>query len=223
MLQVPQQTVFEKYSFNPYQFAVPEEIGRDFHSQHATYFSGCSKVLDLGAGRGLFLRELKDNGIEGLGVENDSESIAVGEKFDVQFIKADIFHFLRAEENKAVLAQCDGIYCAFVLEHLDPEQVFELFHLVRTKCAPNVRCRFITNNPEDLDVLGYTLWVDLTHRRLYPCDLLVGMAKSQGFTKVTASVFSGLTLNWIGRFKVLICKIRWGRKRGRPNLLLDCS
>ena len=223
MLEVPRQTVFEKYNFNPFQVAVPEEIARDFHSQHVRYFSGCSKVLDLGAGRGLFLRELKDKGIEGLGVENDSESIAVGEKFGVRFIKADIFQFLRAEENRNVLAQCDGVYCAFVLEHLDPEQVLELFDLVRIKCAPNVRCRFITNNPEDLDVLGYTLWIDLTHRRLYPCDLLIAMAKNRGFATVTASVFGGLALNWLGRLRVFICKLRWGAKRGAPNLLLDCS
>ena len=223
MLDAPHQTVFEKYNFNPFQVAVPEEVALDFHSRHVGYFAGCSKVLDLGAGRGLFLRELRKKGIEGIGVENDSDSIKVGEELGVPYIKADIFEFLRAEENRKVIAQCDGVYCAFVIEHLDPEQVFELFHLVRQNCAPNVRCRFITNNPEDLDVLGYTLWVDLTHRRLYPRDLLVAMAKSQGFTMATAKVFSGLRLSWLRRFKVLICKLRWGSKRALPNLLLDCS
>jgi len=223
MIEAPHQTVFEKYKFNPFQVAVSEDVAVDFHSRHVEYFAGCSKVLDLGAGRGLFLRELKKKGIDGIGVENDSESIKVGEKFGVRCIKADIFEFLRAEENRKIIAECDGVYCAFVIEHLDPEQVFELFHLVRKNCAPNVRCRFITNNPEDLDVLGYTLWVDLTHRRLYPCDLLVAMARSQGFSVATAKVFSGLSLNWFQRFKVFICKLRWGAKRGSPNLLLDCS
>jgi SAM-dependent methyltransferase len=221
-MNVPKPEVFERYDFNPYQLAPPEAVMLDFHGRHVEHFVGCSNVVDLGAGPGFFLRELKRRGINGLGVENYGESIAVGEKHGVKYIKANIFDFLRADNFREIRERCDGVYCCHVIEHLEPEEVFELFRLVKQNCAPNVRCRFITNNPTDIDVLGYIFWVDLTHRRLYPANLLCAMAKSQGFTTVTAKAFSGTATSLFQKFKLLICKIRWGAKRGAPNLLLDC-
>src|SRR5260370_4970192 len=98
MLEPSDQNVFETYKFNPYQFSLSEELMLDFHGRDVAYFSGCSKVLDLGAGRGFFLRELKKKGISGIGIENYSESIAAGEKFGVNYVKADIFDFLHADD-----------------------------------------------------------------------------------------------------------------------------
>jgi SAM-dependent methyltransferase len=222
-MEVPSADIFEKYKFNPYQFGLSGDLMLDFHCRHVAYFAGCSRVVDLGAGPGFFLRELKKRGIPGIGVENYDGSIATGEKFGVDYIKANIFDFLRADNFREIRQTCDGVYCCHVIEHLGPEEVFELFRLVKQNCAPNVRCRFITNNPADLDVLGHTFWMDLTHRRLYPADLLAAMARSQGFANATTKAFSGIRINWLERIKVLICKLRWGSKRGAPNLLLDCS
>lgn len=222
-LESPDPNIFETYNFNPYQFTLSDELILDFHRRHVAYFSGCSKVLDLGAGRGLFLRELKKKGIPGLGVENHRDSIIAGEKFGINYIKADIFEFLRADDYHEVATQCDGVYCCHVIEHLEPAEVFELFRRVKENCAPNVRCRFITNNPTDIDVLGYNFWMDLTHRRLYPPELLVAMAKSQGFTMAAAKCFRGRRLNLFGQIKWFFRRLRWAGKRGLPNLLLDCS
>ena len=223
ILESPESNTFEIYDFNPYQFSLSENLMLDFHRRHVAYFAGCSKVLDLGAGRGFFLRELKKKGIAGFGVENHPESIAAGEKFGVQYIKADIFDFIRSDNCHEVAGQCDGVYCCHVIEHLQPAEVFELFRRVKENCAPNVRCRFITNNPADIDVLGYNFWMDLTHRRLYPSDLLIAMAKSQGFTMATAKAFCGRRLNLFGQIKWLLRRLRWGRHKGMLNLLLDCS
>ena len=223
MMNVPDADVFETYKFNPYQFGLSEELMLDFHGQHVGYFAGCSKVVDLGAGPGFFLRELEKRGIAGFGVENYPESIAAGEKFGVKYVKANIFDFLRSDNFHEIRKQCDGVYCSHVIEHLGPAEVFELFRSVKQNCAPNVRCRFITNNPADIDVLGDTFWMDLTHRRLYPAKLLVSMSQSQGFTTATARAFSGIRINWFTRLKVFLCRLRWGAKRGSPNLLLDCS
>ncbi len=214
---------FAKYNFNPFQFTPTDAALRNFHQRHVSFFAGCSKVLDLGAGRGFFLQELKAAGIDGVGVEQHRESIEVGEKAGVRYVVNDIFGFFASEEGRACAAECDGVYCAHVLEHFEAEQVFELFRLVKTICAPDVRARFITNNPADIDVVTSVFLMDLTHRRLYPPALLVAMAKSQGFKNAHAWVFLGLKLGrraWLRR--ILDWPI-WRQHKWRPNLGLDCS
>jgi SAM-dependent methyltransferase len=218
-----EQGLFERYGFNPFQFTPSDDLLLDFHRRQVSYFFGCTRVLDLGAGRGFFLRQLKANGISGIGVENHDDSIAIGKASGVEYSVSDIFTFFQSSEGRSVAVTCDGVYCAHVLEHFDPEQVFELFRLVKTYCAANVRCRFITNNPADIDVLGGVFLMDLTHKRLYPPSLLVAMANSQGFEKATASVFLGMRLGKWDMLRRVWERPFWGRHKWLPNLRLDCS
>src|SRR5262249_53721815 len=54
MLHSPESDLFETYGFNPYQFSLSDTEMLEFHRRQVSYFVGCSKVLDLGAGRGFF-------------------------------------------------------------------------------------------------------------------------------------------------------------------------
>lgn len=214
---------YNKYNFNPFQFTGPDWWLRDFHSRHVHYFDGCKRVLDLGAGRGLFLECLRNGGIEGIGVESYGPSAEEGEAKGIQFVRNDIFQFFNSPEGQTIAAECDGVYCSHVLEHLDPEEVFELFRSVKNYCAPNVKARFITNNPADLSVLGSVFWGDLTHKRLYPGFLLEGMAKSQGFVTTRSKIFLGLKLGRRDRIRRFIDRFIFGIHKWHPNLLLDCQ
>ena len=213
---------FSKYNFNPFQFTGPDWWMKDFHSRHVAYFKGCKRVLDLGAGRGFFLECLKTGEIDGVGVESHDASVREGEAKGLRYYQSDIFSFFDSEAGRKVASTCDGVYCAHVLEHLDPEEVFRLFKAVKEACPPGVRCRFITNNPADIDVLGGVFWGDLTHKRLYPGILLEGMAKSQGFSGTRSENFLGLKLGRKDQFKRLIDRFVWGPHKWHPNLLLDC-
>ena len=213
---------FLSYNFNPFQFTGPDWWMKDFHSRNVAYFKGCKRVLDLGAGRGFFLECLKEHSIEGLGIESHEESVIEGEIKELKFIRKDIFSFFESEEGRWIAATCDGIYCAHVIEHLDPEEVFRLFKAVKDYCASGVRCRFITNNPADIDVLGHVFWGDLTHKRLYPGVLLEAMAKSQGFTQTRSENFLGLKLGKKDQLRRFRDRFFWGRRKWLPNLLLDC-
>jgi O-antigen chain-terminating methyltransferase len=216
------ENVFEKYGFNPFQFTGPDELMRDFHRRHVSYFKGCRQVLDLGAGRGFFLREAKEAGLHAVGVENHPGSVQEGKDQGLSYFETDMFLFFQSPEGQALAKNCDGVYCAHVLEHLEPEKVFELFRAVRTHCAPGVRCRFITNNPADITVLGYVFWGDLTHRRLYPGQLLEEMARSQGFKQTFSKTFLGLKIGKRQFLQRLWEKPFWGAHKWLPNLLLDC-
>ena len=213
---------FAKYNFNPYQFTPPEETLRDAHRRHVSFFSGCRRVLDLGAGRGVFLRELGPAGIEGLGVENHAPSIAEGRQNGVNYFEADIFEFFASSEGRRLAAGFDGVYCCFVIEHLDPKEVFELFRAVKDCCAPNVRCRFITHNPEDIDALGTCFFGDLTHKRLYVPSVLAAMARSQGFARTEFKTFLGMKLGKKDTLRRIRDWFLWGKHKWRPNYYLDC-
>lgn len=214
---------YSKYNFNPFQFTGPDWWMKDFHSRNVAYFKGCEKVIDLGAGRGFFLECLHDVGISGIGVESHLPSVLEGEKKGLCFVKQDIFSFFESQEGQALAAECDGVYCSHVLEHLDPEEVFLLFKSIKEHCAEGVRCRFITNNPADISVLGHVFWGDLTHKRLYPGILLEGMAKSQGFLTVSSRNFLGLRLGIRQTLRRLWDRPFWGQNKWLPNLMVDCS
>ena len=213
---------FARYNFNPFQFTPGEDLLLDAHSRHVPFFQGCQQVLDLGAGRGFFLRELAKASIAGVGVEKHAESIAEGHRHNLRYFEADMFEFFERPDGRALAAQCDGVYCCFVLEHLDPEQVFELLRAIKTSCAPNVRCRFITHNPEDIDALGTCLYGDLTHRRLYVPSVLAAMARSQGFARAEFKTFLGMKLGKKDKLRRVRDWFLWGKHKWRPNYQLDC-
>ena len=216
-------TDYSSFNFNPFQFTGPDWWMKDFHSRHVSYFSGCKRILDLGAGRGFFLECLKEHGQDGLGVESHVPSVELGESKGLQFSRMDIFSFFASPEGQALASTCDGVYCAHVIEHLEPVEVFELFKAVKTFCAPGVRARFITNNPGDITVLSQVFWGDLTHKRLYPGFLLEGMAKSQGFTNVESRNFLGLKLGKKDQIRRLWDRLFWGQHKWLPNVLIDCK
>ena len=213
---------FSEYNFNPFQFTGPDWWMKDFHSRHVAFFQGCKQVLDIGAGRGFFLECLKEQGIKGIGIESHEVSVIEAKSKGLNYIQKDIFSFFESEEGQKVAASCDGIYCAHVIEHLDPEEVFRLFKVVKDMCASGVRCRFITNNPADIDVLGGVFWGDLTHKRLYPGGLLEAMAKSQGFTQTRSKNFLGTKLGIKSQMKRFFDRFIWGKHKWLPNLMLDC-
>ncbi len=214
---------FNKYNFNPFQFTGPDWWMKDFHSHHVDYFLGCQRVLDLGAGRGFFLECLKERGIAGIGVESHIPSVEQAEAKGLIFSRMDIFEFFSSEDGQKLASTCDGVYCAHVLEHLDPGQVFELLKAVRQFCPFNVRCRFITNNPADISVLSHVFWGDLTHKRLYPGFLLEAMAKSQGFTQTRSVNFLGVKIGKKDFLRRVWDRLFWGRHKWLPNVLLDCN
>lgn len=211
-----------EFGFDPSLFAGPEWRIRDFHARQVSFFHGAKRVLDLGCGRGLFLEALKQAGIDGVGVDMSANAVECCRGKRLAAHHADVLGFLESEEGRRVAGTCDAVYCAHVVEHLDPIDVLRLFRAVKTHGAPGVRFRVITNNPEDVTVLGHVFWADLTHRRLYPGCLLEAMAASQGFASVESQTFLGLKLGKRERVMRWLEKPFWGRYKWLPNLRVDC-
>lgn len=215
------QDYLRRYGFNPFASDAPEWWLSDFHRRHVSYFAGCEQVLDLGAGPGLFLAELHEAGIRGIGVESFGPQVEQGRARGLTYCESDIFSFFASPEGRAIAGASDGIYCSHVLEHLDPPLVFALFDAIHQHCRPGARLRMITNNPADISVIGGVFWGDLTHRRLYPPELLARIAANRGFRVTQCRTFLGLKLGKKQQLRRLWDGFFWGANKWLPNLLLD--
>ena len=138
---------------------LPDSLQRRFHRRHVAYYRGCRFVIDIGAGKGLFLEELHASGIHGIGVESHGPSVEEGRAKGLEYFTADIFSFFDSSEGRKIAAWADGIYSSFLLEHLEPQEIFALFDAIKKYCACGVRVRMITHNPADLGVLAMSFGV----------------------------------------------------------------
>ncbi len=139
-------------------------------------FTGCSKVLDIGCGRGEFLQALAERGIDGIGIDADPKCVARCAEKGLQ---------VQATEALAHLSEhplaCDGIMCSHVIEHLQPDQAQELLAGCFSALQPNGLLVIVTPNSKSLNVVADMFWRDPTHARLYPLSLLEIMLAREGF------------------------------------------
>jgi SAM-dependent methyltransferase len=139
------------------------------------YFKGCRKALDLGSGRGEFLGLLKKAGIPAIGVDSDPDAITTCSNAGFDVIKDDIFSFLDLNGG------FDGIMASQLIEHLDCLRAERLIERCFDILPPGGILVVITPNPENLTAFTKTFWLDPTHIRPYPLDLLTGLFDAAGF------------------------------------------
>jgi O-antigen chain-terminating methyltransferase len=205
---------FKKYNFNPFQFAGNARAARNFHNKMIKYYDTCSSVLDIGCGRGEFLQVVKDSGKTGFGIDSFDEAIQHCQSQNIVAEKWDVREYLLHKENN--LSKFDGVYCAHLIEHLTPENVFELFALLFKSTKPGTKFVFVTPNYDDLTVSGSIFWMDLTHVRPYPGILVQRMLESVGFRETTSKAIYGLGLNKSILKNYFIQKLRFGDKIYKP-------
>jgi 2-polyprenyl-3-methyl-5-hydroxy-6-metoxy-1,4-benzoquinol methylase len=92
----------------------------------------------------------------------------------------------RAQTGDAVdfladkLNQYDGILCSHVIEHLDYDRALRLVELC-ARALTSGNLVLVTPNARDINIISEVFWLDPTHRRPYPADLLKAMLETAGF------------------------------------------
>ncbi|HUK15619.1 MAG TPA: class I SAM-dependent methyltransferase, partial [Bryobacteraceae bacterium] len=132
------------------------------------YFAGRRNVLDIGCGRGEFLEMMRQANVAARGIDLSEESVALCRQKGLEAETADLFEYLAAQPEGAF----DGIFCAQVVEHLEPARLPEGIRLAASLLERNGVLAIETPNPECLAIFATHFYLDPTHTRPVPHSLL---------------------------------------------------
>lgn len=134
-------------------------------------------VVDLGCGGGEWLGLLSQWGLTPLGVDSNHLNITALEQGGYVVVHDDAVRWLSRQPSESVAA----ITAFHLVEHLSPVSLLEMLQGVRRVLKPGGLFLIETPNPENLMVATQTFWLDPTHLRPLPADLLRFMLQFVGF------------------------------------------
>jgi SAM-dependent methyltransferase len=145
-----------------------------------------ARILELGFGRGVMLRQFLDAGHEIHGIEAGMLDVDI----DPLVRERGTLHFGRAEDIDLSRDYFDLIYGVHVIEHLSgPQCVFEK---LASALAPGGRFYFVTPNAESmgLEIFRDTWWnlEDPTHLNFFSGRSVTQMLERAGFHDVRAEI-----------------------------------
>ncbi len=172
----PRPAVFD-YSRFEERFRGDEAHVREAQSFYLPHFKKCQQVVDLGCGRGEFLGLLREQGVQGTGVDSDPDAVATcrGKRLDVEH--GDLFAFLSRQPDQSL----DGVFCAHVVEHLPADLVPSLMFLANQRLRPDGIMAIETPNPACLATLAGDFYIDPTHSRPVPSQQMHFYFQEAGF------------------------------------------
>ncbi len=156
------------YTRFAFRFRGPEEHVRQTEEFYKPFFADCSDVLDIGCGRGEFLDLMREMGVPARGIDLGGESVAQCRDKGLNAEAADLFAYLSPD----TIGEFDGIFASQLVEHLDPARLPEMIRL----CAASLRRGGVlaieTPNPGCLAIFATYFYLDPTHTRPVPHQLL---------------------------------------------------
>lgn len=196
-----------------YRFANPDFVQR-LQRGYLPLFAdaGARRVLDLGAGRGIFLKLLAELDMEAVGVDSNLEQVEAcrAEGFTVHH--DDVLSFLERVGSGDEQGRFDGIFCSHLVEHLSGADAVRLVNSAASLLAPGGRFMLVTPNVSNPEVWSHTFWLDPTHVRPYPRPLLESLLEARGL-KVVASFDDSRTRRRYGgwdAFRLPVDLLRYG-------------
>ena len=131
-------------------------------------FVANNRCLDLGCGRGEWLKVLKNNSISCVGVDNDTNMIEHCIANNLNVIKGDIVEVLKSFKN----TDFDFISLIHVIEHLNINYLCELLVLIRQIVDKDGILYIEIPNIHNPLVSSTNYYIDPSHKSKYPIELL---------------------------------------------------
>ena len=182
-------TMIFKENLNYFLFEEQFRGSRDVIKQRQlaflSYFENCSRVLDIGCGRGEFLEILKSHDIGGIGVDCDPDMVVYCRSLQLVAEQSDAITYLMTLEDNSL----DGIFIDQVVEHLDPEYLIRLLALCHQKIKIGYYIVVETINPLSF-VSFVNFYIDLTHKKPVHPETLLYLFTASGFRECETQFFS---------------------------------
>lgn len=139
-----------------------------------------AKALDLGCGRGEWLQLLSSHKFDALGIDIDEHMLSACHELKLNVVKSDALAYLRQQPSNAYTL----ISAFHVVEHISFVELKELSEEAFRVLKPGGLLIMETPNPENIVVATNNFYLDPTHIRPLPQQLLSFIAEFTGFNRV---------------------------------------
>ena len=143
-------------------------------------FEGARDVLDVGCGRGEFLRLLEERGITARGIDLNEAMVDVCRQKGLNATATDALSYLRAQPDDSL----GGLFAAQVVEHLEPGYLTQMLEAACAKLRPGAPIVLETINPACWFAFFESYVRDITHVRPLHPDTLKFLLVATGFQQV---------------------------------------
>jgi SAM-dependent methyltransferase len=171
---------FDYFFFELRYRGTVEEITRR-QEDYLRYFQNGGVVLDIGCGRGEFIKLLLAKGVEARGVDLDPDMVDYCRQLQLPVEQADGIDVLAAAADNSL----GGIFLGQLVEHLPPTVLAQLIHLAYRKLRPDAYLVAETINPMCLLALTSHYLMDMSHVRPVHPEALRFLLISAGFRPPT--------------------------------------
>ncbi|TQV63983.1 MAG: methyltransferase domain-containing protein [Halothiobacillaceae bacterium] len=137
-------------------------------------------IIDIGCGRGEWLRILKDEGFMARGVDQSAAMVERATAYGLDVEQGDAVAALARLPEASV----GGVTGFHIVEHLPFPVLFRLFAEVSRVLAPGGIAIFETPNPENVLVGSHTFYHDPTHRNPITPTFITFLAQYHGLAEI---------------------------------------
>jgi cyclopropane fatty-acyl-phospholipid synthase-like methyltransferase len=168
-------------------FGIPEEALRRIQEKYVRFFRSGGKVLDIGCGRGVFLEILARHGFQPYGLDIAADRVECSrQRAQCEVVCAGALPYLSDKTEFF-----DGIIASHVIEHMVASETESLIQKAHAALKPGGVLVLVTPNSTSRHVITEAFWLDTTHVRPYPLQLLQKMMGSTGFQVVSSGEDDG--------------------------------
>jgi len=187
--QVINKTMSDNHNYDMFykhfedEFRGSEDLIKERITEHLPLFFALAEplkklpIVDIGCGRGEFLSIMSENGFNAIGVDMNDSMVEQTKKLGLNSIRSDALSYLFKQKNSS-LAAVTGFH---IVEHIPFEQLMDIF----TECYRTIKkggvVLFETPNPHNLNVGACNFYMDPSHIRPLPPELLAFSLKMVGF------------------------------------------
>lgn len=137
-------------------------------------------AVDIACGRGEWLEVLQEEGINAMGVDTNAWQVKDAQDMGLSIEIADALEWLSARRARSVSL----ISMMHIIEHLDFPTLVQVLKESMRVLRPGGKLLLETPNPESLIVGAYKFWMDPTHVRPYPPEVISRLLESLAFDQI---------------------------------------